>query len=1075
MNSLAFRLFGPFEVGTADGTLLELGPRKQRAVLALLALDPGRIVSLDRLVDELWDDATPSSAIGTLQAYISHLRRALEPDRPPRSPATVLVTREPGYLLAIKPAQVDLIRFTTDAEEGRQALSRRAYGAAMDAFDRALATWRGEPLAEFAGYGFAQPVIARLTELQAAVTEDRFEARLALGDSGSAVADLERLVEAYPYRERLWGLLVLALYRAGRQAEALGALRRVRTLLADDLGLEPGPELRRLEQAVFEQSAALDAPAPPAAAPARPQATLIARDSQLRRIGERVAEAVQGRGGVVLVVGEAGIGKTRLAQTAAEAAGIRVAWGRCVEADAAPAFWPWAQALRELGAAETVQLLATGSGQVATDLDAALFELYDQVLAALNGEPVLVVLDDLHSADAASLRLLRYVARELHRRPVLVLATLRPEPGREPEQLAETLAALTREPGTERLRLPPFTRDEVAAFLGGQADRELAGKLHQRTGGNPFYLGELVRLLDSEQLEEVPETVREVLSRRVARLPAGTQELLRTAAVLGREVRLEVLATAAETPQEEVMAGLAPAVATGLLAETPDGFDYRFSHVLVCDALYAGLDRLARARLHLRAGEALAAGNAPLPVLAHHFALAARVGGAARAVSYASQAARQATAQLAFDEAVVLWRTALAAYGEGEPGRRCELLIELGRAQRVTGDVTGAHATLAEAIALAEATGDRAAMAEATMVFGGVTVWNWRVYGTVDDHMVAVLEDLLAGELPDEQRAALLGTLGLELYYGPRRAEGERHAAEAVEIARRLGDPVLLARTLNNFINAAWISGREQARLAAAEEMLSLPSLSRSTELVARIMRMVGLLELGRVEEWHTELARCRRLVAEVRQPDLAAMVWVAESTRAAMAGRWTESERLTAEYGRLLDLTTMWGLVDCRLATLFTSRWAQGRAGELAGALTETAEEAIHAPMRPMAVLATFAAGDVAEARRLTELWSCRLPSDWSTGFVTAGWGLVAARLGMPDPRAMYDRLAPFADQLVVMGSQVVCWGSVHQVLAELAAALDEPALAREHATQALAVHDRLGLTALTSPATLALGVPRG
>ncbi|WP_155360046.1 AfsR/SARP family transcriptional regulator [Acrocarpospora macrocephala] len=1071
MNPLEFQLFGPFEVGRADGERLDLGPRKQRAVLALLALEPGRIVSMDRLIDELWADTVPSSAIGTLQAYISHLRRVLEPGRAPRTPPAILLTREPGYLLAVEPEQIDLVRFTAGVEQGRQALSRKAYGEALDALDRALATWRGEPLAEFSAYGFAQPVIARMSELQASATEDRFEARLALGDTGSSIADLERLVEAHPYRERLWGLLAMALYRAGRQADALAALRRARARLAEDLGLEPGPELRRVEQAVFDQSVTLEAQPPPKAV----TAGLIAREAQLRRIADRLAEAARGQGGVLLVAGEAGIGKTRLAQAAADAAGVRVVWGRCVEADAAPAFWPWLQALREVGerAADTVRRLTSGSGDPAADPDVALFDLHERVLGTLAAEPVMVVLDDLHSADAASLRLLRYAARELHRRPMLVLATLRPEPGREPEQLADTLAALAREPGTERLRLPPFSPRDVAAYLGG-ADPALAAALYRRTGGNPFYLGELLRLLDGERLDQVPETVRDVISRRVARLPEPTQDLLRTASVLGRDVRLDVLAAAAAIPAEDVMARLAPAVATGLLAETPDGFDYRFSHVLVCDALYAGLDRLAKARLHLRAGEALESTggeSAPLPVLAHHFALAARVGGAARAVSYAARAARQATAQLAFDEAVELWQQALAAYGPGDPAERGALLIELGRARRATGDVIGAHATLAEAIDLAAGIGDRTAMAEAAMVFGGVTVWNWRSYGTVDDRMVAVLEDLLAGELPAEQRAALLGTLSLELHYGPRRAEGERHAAAAVEIARQNGDVALRARTLNNYINAAWVPGGGRDRLAAAEEMIALPGLTRSAELVARIMRMTALLELAEVAEWHAELARCRRLTAEVHQPDLVAMVWLAESTRAAMAGEWAESERLTGEYGRLLSRTTMWGLEDCRLATLFTSRRARGQAGEMAAGLVATAELPVHAPMRPLAVLATIDAGDEAAARRLTGRWAGWQPSDWSTRFVTAGWGMVAARLGAPDPEVMYERLLPHADELVVMGSQVVCWGATHQILADLAAGLGDPGLARDHAERALAAHERLGLTALTTPRTYALG----
>ena len=239
MAGLEFRLFGPLEVIDGQRGVLDLGTRKQRALVAMLALEPGRVVSLDRLIEELWAGEPPAGATRTLQAYIAHLRKILEPGRPPRTPPNVLLTREPGYLLAVSPGQVDLWRFTAWADEGRAALARGAHGQAVEILDRALDLWRGDPLGEFADQEFASPVIARLAETRVMSLEDRFDARLALGVAASLVPDLEALVEDGPYRERAWSLLVLALYRAGRQADALAALRRVRTRLADDLGLKP--------------------------------------------------------------------------------------------------------------------------------------------------------------------------------------------------------------------------------------------------------------------------------------------------------------------------------------------------------------------------------------------------------------------------------------------------------------------------------------------------------------------------------------------------------------------------------------------------------------------------------------------------------------------------------------------------------------------------------------------------------------------------------------------------------------------------------------------------------------------
>ncbi|MEV6492211.1 hypothetical protein AB0M20_26850, partial [Actinoplanes sp. NPDC051633] len=212
-------------------------------------------------------------------------------------------------------------------------------------------------------------------------------------------------------------------------------------------------------------------------------------------------------------------------------------------------------------------------------------------------------------------------------------------------------------------------------------------------------------------------------------------------------------------------------------------------------ALYAGLTRLERARPHLRVGEALEGlGGAATPEgvarLTHHFGLSARIGGADRAVRYATMAAEQATAQHAHERAVEFWEQALAA----TTGPRYPLLIELGRARRLTGDTEGAREILEEAITAATRAGDTPAVIRAATVFGGITVWNWRPCGVVDQAMVDRLSKLLAGEtLTDAQRAGLLGTLGLELYYGPRRAEGREYARQAVEMARRIGDTDLLA------------------------------------------------------------------------------------------------------------------------------------------------------------------------------------------------------------------------------------------------------------------------------------------
>ncbi|MEV0387022.1 BTAD domain-containing putative transcriptional regulator [Nonomuraea sp. NPDC050643] len=1055
---LEFRLFGPLEVTAGERGVLDLGTRKQRALVAMLALEPGRVVSLDRLIEELWAGEPPAGATRTLQAYIAPLRKTLEPGRPPRTPPKVLLTREPGYLLAVAPGQVDLWRFTAWAEEGRAALARGAYDQAVRTLERALGLWRGDPLGEFAEQEFARPVVARLADARVAALEDHVDARLAQGEAASLVPGLEELVGHQPYRERAWSLLVLALYRAGRQADALAALRRVRTRLADDLGLSPGPELRELEQAVFDQSPALRVPLPEPAPAVRPgpavdEDGLIARSAQLALVERRLGAARRGQGGAVLVTGEAGIGKTRLVQAAADLAaarGFRIAWGRCLDGTA-PAFWPWTQILREAG---------DGSGLLsgrAPDPEQELFGLYERALDVLTGDgtPLAIVLDDLHWADVSSLRLLDFVAGAAARHRLLVLVTCRPEPGDHPGALRDTLAVLAR--AGERLELGPFTAGDVAAYLRAKQVAERPGlvrALVDRTGGNPFYLGEVLRLGGDGNGggEAVPSGVRDVIEHRVARLPEETRALLRAAAVAGRDVGIDLLEAVTGTTAEQVMTWLEPAVATGLLAEPPMGADYRFSHALVQEALYAGLGRLERSRLHLRTGEAL---ETVLPepepaTLAHHFARAGRLGGADKTVTYASQAARRATGQLAHTEAAGFWELALSALPPGRDGERARLLTELGEAHRAAGRPGDARQAWEEAIRIASRVGEREVLILAVTAIGGPSLWNWRPYGVVDGELVAVIEDLLDGPLPDAGRARLLGALALELHYGPRGAEGERHAAEAVALARKTGDTSLLARAMNNYLLAAFRPGRNAERRAVAAELADLPGLPVGGEVMARVFLMSCLLRDGDLPGWDRELARCEALlagqVAVAPRPELESMVRIAQTARATLDGRWEEAEELLARYGDMRFGSTLWGGAFRRLVTTFTCRRGQGRVPEILDELVTAAGEPDLVPLRPVAVLAAVEAGRPALARELVGRWGTDVPDDWVADFLIPVWGLVAARLGTPDPRDLYARLLPYADQLVVAGMGTACWGSTHLVLAELAGRLGDEDAARAH-----------------------------
>jgi DNA-binding SARP family transcriptional activator len=730
-----FRILGPVEV--LDGQrLVELGRPKQRALLAVLLVHAGQVVALDRLIEALWGQQPPAQASASLQAYVSNLRRALEPGRPPRTPSRVLVTQPPGYRLVVASGDLDAARFVALAEEGHRLLAAERSAQAVGVLREALGLWRGPALADVADEPFAQPERQRLEELRLVVLEDRLAAEMALGRHAAAAAELGELVGRYPFRERLHGLLMLALYRAGRQAEALQAFQSARRMLGEELGIDPSPWLRQLEADILRQAPALDwtaptgqaghltgeaaAPATSAAAPVAPtpdEQELVGREAQLAALDASLARAAAGRGRLVLVAGEPGVGKTRLAEEVARRAAardLRVAWGRGYEGEGAPAFWPWVQVARQLLAnlapgelggvlerwgAELGQLLpelrepASGpEPSPLVDLAAARFRLYQAVGGLLRrlaeAQPLLVVVDDLHWADGGSLGLLAFLAAELRDAHLTVLGTYRDVEVAAGQPLAETLGVLAREPVVERIALEGLGEAEVARIIAGvtgswPAER-LVRAVHDRTDGNPFFVTELLRLLHSEgalQADDtaaaarraIPVGVREVLQRRLARLPEQTNAVLLVGAVAGRDFDLDLVETVAGLEDERALEAVEAAVVAGLVVEDDQAVGrYRFAHGLVRETIYETISRARRVRLHARVAEALSRlGGREDPgrvlELARHAWAAVPVTGAEVALPAVLAAADHAMAGLAFEQTEQQLRRALELLGSMPP------------------------------------------------------------------------------------------------------------------------------------------------------------------------------------------------------------------------------------------------------------------------------------------------------------------------------------------------------------------------------------------------------------------------
>jgi DNA-binding SARP family transcriptional activator/class 3 adenylate cyclase len=556
-HRLAFRVLGPLEVLDDDRRVVIGGP-KERLVLSLLLARVNSPVSVDALIDAVWGDHPPRTAERTVHAYVARLRRTLEPRRPRGEPSTVLATVGRGYQLRLDATQLDATRFEELARRGSDQLVS-GDDSASSTLRQALSLWRGEAYGEFREVQACGAEGRRLEELRLVLVEDRVDADLAAGQSTELVGEIEALLGDEPFRERLWGQLMLALYRSGRQRDALEAYQRARRLLADELGIGPGPELRRLEAAVLAQDPSLDVLRPVAPATVRgglPAAlaamgpAFLGRESEVAWLREAWADAIDGRGGLVSVLGPEGIGKTRLVAELARDVhdeGAAVLYGRCDHAHRGSRAL-LGQALQSAGS--SLGHIDASGGEVGDIAEAVARHLptWSQ------GRPVLVVLDDLHVADAETLEVVADLAGWCRAAPMLVVATFRsdavhPSPAGPPGSKASQLG------------LGPLPSDAVGHICELYATEPWSGedidRVYELTGGVPLLVheqaSEWARERAGRRMAEATDraaaTRRRLLASRgeVADGVEGIQQLLdqRRAQLAGREAQLHATAVAA--------------------------------------------------------------------------------------------------------------------------------------------------------------------------------------------------------------------------------------------------------------------------------------------------------------------------------------------------------------------------------------------------------------------------------------------------------------------------------------------------------------------------------------------------
>ncbi|WP_150239901.1 AfsR/SARP family transcriptional regulator [Nocardiopsis quinghaiensis] len=1097
--AVSFRVLGPVEAVSTHSALDLKGPR-HRAVLARLLIAEGRVVPVDRLVADLWPEP-PDGAVAAVRTFVFALRRSLEPDRPAREPARLLVTAPPGYALRTTPETVDARRFEAAVARGSALLAQGRAHQALAGLEEALALWRGPAYAELSAHPWARAEADRLEGLRLLAVERRIDALLDLGREGQAVPDLQAHTLAHPLREDAWRQLALALYRSGRQGEALAALRRARQTLLEELGVDPGPELRRLEADVLAQAPRLTPRAPASVRPGPPgppSHPFVGRTRELELLEETAASAApHDTARVALVSGDAGAGKTALAHALTRrlaARGWTTAWGRSPEHDGAPATWPWTQITAALtgtdtgdpgGAAPNGSLTEGHTGaegarahNPATDPAAARFHTLREatrlLAATARRGPVLLVFDDLHHAGRETLELVTALAAEPLPGPVLVVAAHRA--GEIGPELAEALARLApHEPARVYLGgLPAAATDELVRHLvDHDVDARSLRTIHRRSGGNPFFARELARLLAAEggaALDAVPAGVRDVIRHRLAALPRPAQRLLRQAAVIGRDVDPDILA-ALSPDEEELLDALEAALRAGLLTERADPpgpgetRSLRFAHVLVRDTLYEDISRPRRARWHTAVAEAIEALHPDRSAwLAHHFGRAGTRATAARAAHHARLAALRAQERFAPHEAARLWREAVTAHarsGGADQRTRLEAVMGMVRALAVTGRLEEARRHRAQAVAAAEELGDADLTAQVITAFDVPAVWTRNDNEKLARQVAEAAERTLAA-LPGQHRrlrARLLSTLALEL----RAASGGRgrHAAHQAErIARGLDDPALLALALNaRFMHSFERAGLAPRRVEIGEELVALAARHHlvTFEVLGHLVLLQAHSALADFSTADVHAAAADQLGARYEIPLVGVFTRWYGALRLTAAGRVDEAEAAYRAASTHLAGSGMPGMEEGILPlALLCLRVREG----------EPASVDLQQHWGPYA----------SWARALARPGACEEPvPDAPPGLLQEVLTCLAARAATTAAHrgAMelaHRRLLPARGELAGAGSGLLTLGPVAQHLGDLARALGHRDQAARHYRQALRVADRAGAAHWSADARRAL-----
>jgi class 3 adenylate cyclase len=851
----------------------------------------------------------------------------------------------------------------------------------------------------------------------------------------------------------------------------------------------------------------------------------VGRDKEMDELRAGLEDALSGRGRLMMLVGEPGIGKTRTSEEFATYARLRnaqVVWGRCYEGEGAPAYWPWVQAIRSYVHEREPQQLMSEMGPGAADIaqvvsevkerlpglpvppnlepERARFRLFDSITTFLKNasgqKPMVLVLDDLHWGDKPSLLLLQFLARELRGSRLLVLGTYRDVELRRQHPLSQTLGELGREGLSHRIILRGLSENDVARFVeitsGAKPPQPLVDAVFRETEGNPFFVNEIVRLLVADgRLDKpesvtswsvtIPQGVREVVGRRLDHLSDECNRVLTIGSVIGREFDLKtvekVLAQAEEgrMSSDRLIEVLEEAVAARVITEVPGKVDsYSFAHALIRETLYEELSTTRRVRLHRQIGEGLevldAEGN--LPQLAYHFAEAAPGGDVEKAVDYAERAAERAKGQVAYEEAAAQYERALQALELATPvdeERRCELLLTLGQVVFKAGDPARSRQALDGSIELARTLKDSERLARAVAAYE----FNFFEIGKSQEKIVALVEEALAaiGENDSLLRVELLISLGRELGFSAARPRSVALALEAVDVARRLGDPAMLSRAISHSLGNSAEPGNNgleemEKWLGLANEAVELAELAgdRFIAMTSRISRMVALMALGDISAMDRDIEAFTRLAEELREPS---WLWAAATFpagRALLDGRMDDAERLALAAlaaGQRTEQTNATGFFG---AQMFAIRREQARLAEMEPLVRGLMQQFPGIPAwRTALALLHAELGREKEALEEFEILAADnfslFPRDTQWPITLALLAEVCGFLGDSERAAqLYEHLRPLERICIVVGVATDCYGPTSRPMGRLAATMGRWDDAERHFEDALERSTKMG-----------------